>query len=71
MNNQKNWYQSTTIQGQIIVAIGLALEILRAFYGVSLIEKDEVSQIVTAGLTLIGIAMGIYGRLKATKLIAF
>ncbi len=70
MNNQKNWYQSTTIQGQIVVAIGLALEILRAFYGVSFIEKDEVSQMVAAGLTLVGIAMGIYGRLKATKLIA-
>ena len=70
MDKQKNWYTSTTIQGQIIIAIGLTLEVLRAFYGISFIEKDELAQAIAAGFALIGIAMGIYGRLKATKVIA-
>lgn len=70
MNNEKQWWKSTTIQGQIVIALGLALEVLRAFYGITLIEKDELAQAVAAGFMLIGIAMGVYGRIKATKLIS-
>lgn len=70
MSIEKQWWKSTTIQGQIVVAIGLILSVLKALYGIDLLGQDELSTAVTAGLTLFGIAMGVYGRIKATKLIS-
>ena len=71
MNNEtKKWYSSTTLQGQIIIALSLSTQLIQAVWGFSLIGSEELTTGVAAVFTLIGIVMGVVGRIKAnTKLV--
>ncbi len=53
----KKWYTSKTLQGQIITAIGLLVELLHLP-----LVQDEVNSLVSVVFTIAGIAMSIYGR---------
>lgn len=65
-DEKKLWYQSTTIQGDIIVVIGLLVRVLDMP-----ILEDEIKAIVSALVTVIGIVMVFIGRFKAKKVVGF
>lgn len=66
MNDKKPWWQSRTIIGAII----LALTQLSSLLAPDTIRAAEIATLVEAAFTLIGLAMVVIGRLRATKKIA-
>lgn len=56
---EKKWYLSTTIQGSIVSALGLVVQVLKLP-----IASDELSAGVAALFVLVGVGMSIYGRVK-------
>jgi len=65
MNDSQPLILSQTFQGAIIALIGFVLQIFKVQIG-----NDELTTIITSLFTVIGIAMAIYGRIKATKTIS-
>lgn len=55
----KAWYTSTTIQGQIVAAFALLVQVFKLP-----VTTEEVSTGVAAILAVIGIVMTIIGRVK-------
>lgn len=55
----KAWYQSTTIQGSIVSALGILINYLHLPVG-----SDELSAVVSAFLLVAGVVASVYGRLK-------
>lgn len=58
----KIWYKSTAMQGNIITIAGLLVKWL----GLPVL-KDEVDVIISTVFVLIGVAMAIIGRIKAKQ----
>ena len=56
---EKPFYLSTTIQGQIVAALGLIVQLFDLP-----VLSEEIQPTVAAVLTLIGIGVSIYGRIK-------
>ncbi len=61
----KKWYDSMTIKGQIITALSLMVNILNYYYGISLIGNEDLTTFVSVIFTLVGVVMGIRGRVRA------
>lgn len=61
---EKKWYESMTIRGSIITAIGLLVTVLKLEIG-----TEEITEIVTIIFGLVGTIMSIYGRVNATRVI--
>ena len=61
----KRWFQSKTIQGQIVAAVNVVVMLIESFVGVSLIGTAELTQLVSATTTVIGLTMGVVGRVRA------
>jgi len=55
----KQWWASTTIQGSLVSALGLAVQVFKLP-----VATDELSAGVSAIFVLIGIGMSIWGRVK-------
>ena len=53
------WYQSKSLQGNIIVVLGMTVKWL----GLPVLT-DEVTALVSAVFVLIGVGYAIYGRIK-------
>lgn len=66
-NETKAWYESTTIQGAIISALGLVITLLKSVLGVELLSTEEIGALVSGVLGLVGLVMVIVGRLKSTQ----
>ncbi|MEK7578856.1 MAG: hypothetical protein AAB456_04070 [Patescibacteria group bacterium] len=56
---EKRWFASTTIQGNIVAAVGLLVQLFKLP-----VLGDEVSQVVSAVFVLIGVGVSVYGRVK-------
>ena len=55
----KSWYLSTTLQGTIVSALGLLVQVLKLPIG-----TEELTAGISAVFILIGIGVSIYGRIK-------
>ena len=67
MIEQKSWFQSKTIWGALMTVIAVVLGQL----GISLdlAIQHQLIDLIMNGLTLLGSAIAIYGRLRATTLL--
>lgn len=65
----KPWYLSTGIQGGIVAGIGLVMSLLSAHYGWAIVSNDALTATVADVMQVVGIVMGIYGRLTAKQVI--
>lgn len=63
----KNWYESTSIQGGIVAALGFIVNLLSTHYHYQLISTADLTFGVAGMMQVVGIVMGIYGRVTATQ----
>lgn len=64
MEGSKHWYESTTLQGSIISALVLTVNIFKWEVG-----TEEITHFITILFGLVGSVMTIYGRFNATRVI--
>lgn len=64
MENSKKWFESKSIQGNIVTVLGF----IATKYNLPILS-DEIGAGVSAILVLVGIGYSIYGRLNASKVI--
>lgn len=57
--NTKQWWASTSIQGNVVSAVGLLVQVFKLP-----LAPDELSAGVSALFVLIGIGVSIWGRIK-------
>ena len=67
MEDTKQWYQSSSIIGSIVVLISLIASIFS--YDITIPVQGEIVNTALAMSGAIGSAIAIYGRIKATKII--
>ena len=68
MEYQKQWYQSSSILGSIVVLISLLASIFN--YDINAQTQNDMVNTALAISGAIGSAIAIYGRIKATKTIS-
>jgi len=56
---EKKWFQSTSIQGSVVSALGLLVQVFKLP-----VASDEISSGVSAVMLLVGIGVSIWGRIK-------
>lgn len=66
MEDVKSLFQSKTLLG---IAISAAGKILSAVFGVTVDEQTEAQllSLVSLGISFVGDAVAVYGRIRATK----